>query len=60
MCLSAAAMMLVAGLTSRQAQAEICCAGAPSNDVSDFGLLHTGDPQSLDFSGSTVLRSRAG
>ena len=55
MCLSVAAMMLVTGLANRQAQAQICCAGDPSNDVSDFGLIYTGDPHNLDFSNSTVI-----
>ena len=52
---SAAAMMLAAGLTSQGAQAEFCCAGDPSNDVSDYGVIYSGDPHNLDFSKSTVI-----
>jgi hypothetical protein len=54
-CLAAVAIIAAAGLTSRQAQAQDCCAGGLPDDVSFFAVQFTGnsDPN-LNFSNSNV------
>src|SRR5215471_4662514 len=54
-CLAVVAMLAATGLTSRQAQAQVCCSGPPPNDVTDYAVLYQGDPHNLNFTNSTVV-----
>src|SRR5438128_2457806 len=54
-CLGATAIMVAAGLTSRQAEAQaICCSGPPPNDVTDYAVLYEGDPHNLHVTNSRI------
>jgi PEP-CTERM motif len=54
-CVGVIAIMAAAGLTSRQAQAQDCCAGAPPDDVTNFAVVYAGDPHNLNFTNSSVI-----
>lgn len=48
------AIVAVAGLTGRQAQADFCCAGPPPDDVTDYAVLYEGDPHTLFWTDSST------
>jgi hypothetical protein len=53
-CLATVAIVAAAGLTSRQAQAQDCCAGGLPDAVTDDAVDFAGDPHNLNFTSSTV------